>query len=370
MQEVAKRRLPKYRIIETDLLSMIRGGQVTVGQQVPTEISISKKYQVSRPTARKALGNLETKGYLRRIPGRGSFVENWKQNSNNHSNLLRKNIAMLTVDTSPEHDEENWDIRLLRAASYEAEELGYHITLCGVSSEQIIKGNLPLAIREKTACGAIVDGHKNDMVIRQLIASEVPLLLVGSHRNAFGLPEVYQDIEDALYKITSALLGLNRGPVWMIDTLTEQSYHPAQMCYKGYQRAIFDQPDPRQLLHLNQCTASQCKRIIEQVAQMDARQHCMIILNLAHFRSILDNIKRAGLDMSDFTFVNIGRFHKGWHDKGEFMFCEFEPSMIAREAVRQIAAYAEGGIPLKTRHLKLKIEKLGDVSKPFKFSWI
>lgn len=64
-----------YGKIYGDLLAAIQNGQYPNGGQLPSEKELTKRYGVSRITSQKALGMLVEQGYVRRIPGRGTFVE-------------------------------------------------------------------------------------------------------------------------------------------------------------------------------------------------------------------------------------------------------------------------------------------------------
>lgn len=55
---------PLYRQIATDLRAAIRDGQLAGGQQVPTEMELSRRYGVSRNTARMALNALANEGLV------------------------------------------------------------------------------------------------------------------------------------------------------------------------------------------------------------------------------------------------------------------------------------------------------------------
>lgn len=372
MLQGEKARIPKYKIIETELLSQIKSGKVTVGQKVPTEHALSEKFEVSRLTARKALSNLENLGYLERMPGKGTYVKDWLEGVRHSSMKLKNNIAMVTIDETPlSANPESWDMHLLRAATYEAEKLGFHVTLCGATTEQIAQGELPLALREKTACAAMLDGWVNDTVVRGMIGSGVPFLLAGNHENSFNVPEVSQDMEDAGYKITREMLALNRGPVWLIDVEYAQSYQPGIMFKKGYSRAVLDNADPDRLVHLYECRPDDCRQIIQYIAKSAQKQHCFIFLHTGHFNSFMRLAEAAHLDIDNFIFANVGRYREGWHDKykDRLMLCEIEPSMVAREAVRQIVASCHDSQQLATKRFKLDVERNPDPAKPFTFSW-
>lgn len=67
---------PLYKIIYGDLQQLIESGKLAPESQVPTEMELSEKYQVSRITSKRALTELENEGYIYREQGRGSFVKN------------------------------------------------------------------------------------------------------------------------------------------------------------------------------------------------------------------------------------------------------------------------------------------------------
>jgi GntR family transcriptional regulator len=65
---------PLYSQIETMLLEQIRAGKYPPSTQVPSEIELSEKYEISRMTARKALDHLVSQGLLYRRKGKGTYV--------------------------------------------------------------------------------------------------------------------------------------------------------------------------------------------------------------------------------------------------------------------------------------------------------
>lgn len=66
--------IPLYRRIEEDVLTQISEGLLVPGQAIPTERELCKCYGVSRITVRRAIGELETRGYVQRYQGKGTFV--------------------------------------------------------------------------------------------------------------------------------------------------------------------------------------------------------------------------------------------------------------------------------------------------------
>lgn len=66
--------VPLYQQIKEDLLSQIQSGQFSEGKPMPSEKELQKEYGVSSITIRRALGDLETSGYITRQPGRGTYA--------------------------------------------------------------------------------------------------------------------------------------------------------------------------------------------------------------------------------------------------------------------------------------------------------
>lgn len=55
-------------------LDEIHSGTWQLGQQIPTEEELCRKYDVSKITVRQAITNLVSDGYLMKVQGRGTFV--------------------------------------------------------------------------------------------------------------------------------------------------------------------------------------------------------------------------------------------------------------------------------------------------------
>ena len=70
----AVKKEPQYIKIYNDLLGEILDGHLKEGDQLSTEMELSKKYGVSRITSKKALDMLVQDGKIIRIAGKGSFV--------------------------------------------------------------------------------------------------------------------------------------------------------------------------------------------------------------------------------------------------------------------------------------------------------
>ncbi len=65
---------PKYQIVHDEILGRLHSGQYAIGMRLPTEGELSRSFDVSRVTVRKALEMLVRAGFLASRQGSGYFV--------------------------------------------------------------------------------------------------------------------------------------------------------------------------------------------------------------------------------------------------------------------------------------------------------
>jgi GntR family transcriptional regulator len=63
-----------YERIADDLRQLIRAGELSPGEQLPSETRLVEEYGKSLPTLRQALGLLQAEGLIEKVHGRGNFV--------------------------------------------------------------------------------------------------------------------------------------------------------------------------------------------------------------------------------------------------------------------------------------------------------
>lgn len=71
-----KKTEPKYVAISKDIIRRIESGDLVPGDKVPSENELIEKYKISNTTARKSLHEIELRGWVTRIKGKGTFVLN------------------------------------------------------------------------------------------------------------------------------------------------------------------------------------------------------------------------------------------------------------------------------------------------------
>src|ERR1700722_224907 len=65
---------PKHRFISKELMSEITAGRYGPSGRLPSETQLCKRFSVSRPTAARALRDLQDKGLIERRAGSGTYV--------------------------------------------------------------------------------------------------------------------------------------------------------------------------------------------------------------------------------------------------------------------------------------------------------
>ena len=65
---------PRYRRIAADLIAAIEAGEYPPGSQLPGESQLAEQFQASRNTIRSALGELDGRGLIEVVHGKGRIV--------------------------------------------------------------------------------------------------------------------------------------------------------------------------------------------------------------------------------------------------------------------------------------------------------
>ncbi|RZJ24512.1 MAG: GntR family transcriptional regulator, partial [Flavobacterium sp.] len=66
----------KFIAISDSIIEKIKTGELQPGDQIPSENELIKFFSISNTTARKALLEIESKGWAKRIKGKGTYVLN------------------------------------------------------------------------------------------------------------------------------------------------------------------------------------------------------------------------------------------------------------------------------------------------------
>ena len=78
-EEKQLRMKSKFLELSDRIIEKIKAGELLPGDKIPSENELIKRHKISNTTARKVLLEIESKGWARRIKGKGTFVLNRTQ---------------------------------------------------------------------------------------------------------------------------------------------------------------------------------------------------------------------------------------------------------------------------------------------------
>jgi GntR family transcriptional regulator of arabinose operon len=117
-----------HDLLYQNLRRLIHTGRWPTNSLVPSETAMAKHLKISRSTVRLALQRAELEGFIRRVPGKGTFVA-FSRESNG---CQTGSIAFIT----PYQPLSEWGHGALIGAEREARARGYRIIYCGRNEDQ------------------------------------------------------------------------------------------------------------------------------------------------------------------------------------------------------------------------------------------
>lgn len=212
---IMKKNIPLYKQIEQNFIQQIEHGQIKKGDRIPSETEIVAQFHVSQITAKSALNNLAEKGYVRRIRGKGTFVD--------FENVERKERVIGLIFTTMKTD---IDCKLLSylEAFARKEKLRFYFGLSRESIDEEI--NLIHYFIECGVEGLIIfpteSENYNEDILR-LHLEKFPLILIDRYFNKLGITSVTSDNFSAGYKLANLVIQKNFKKFAFITTIEENS---------------------------------------------------------------------------------------------------------------------------------------------------
>ncbi len=204
---MAGKALPKYKMIERELIRTILAGSMKAGAQFPAEYDLAQKYRVNRLTVRKAEKLLIDKGVLVSVQGRGTFLsehferdmlmtDEWNMDEN-------KTIIVLFPEVT------SFFYEIIKEIERIAAQNGY--TICVMFNNNIERENETVAaILNKQVDGVIASPLRsnNQMSIinyKRLLDARIPLVMVGKTPASVSANCVMCDDISAIYQAVEFL---------------------------------------------------------------------------------------------------------------------------------------------------------------------
>ncbi|MFH0797429.1 MAG: GntR family transcriptional regulator [Candidatus Omnitrophota bacterium] len=102
----------KYETVFKDIYEKIRNGTVKEGDTLEPENILAKKYNVSRITFRRALGELSKLGLIYAVPGKGTFIGNRTEGEKKEERPV--NILVITEYATENDPQKSWIFQINR----------------------------------------------------------------------------------------------------------------------------------------------------------------------------------------------------------------------------------------------------------------
>lgn len=224
---------PKYQIIVEDIKSKILSGDYNVGEQIPTELAMQKKYNVSRHTVRKAVMELSTEGYLRSEKGSGTYVTN-QFRSPIISN--KKTIGVITTYIS-----DYIFPSIIRGIESRLNEDNYSLLLASTNNDVEQEKKALEMMLSYGVDGLIVEPTKSNLYNPNIAyylsfkEQDVPFIMINAYYEELDVPFLCLDDVQSSYLATKELISKGHTQIGLISK-TDDLQGKYRM--KGYIKAL------------------------------------------------------------------------------------------------------------------------------------
>ena len=216
-------------MIINSLTEKIDKGEFSPGEKLPSESQLTAEFSTSRITVTRALKELELKGVIYRVKGKGSFVS--------ETVAIRSKIISLIIPHKA--DFFSGGQQYIRNVYKYCKKAGY---LCSVHySEQSSTREREILeeLINHNVAGAIlypINGRNIDTVSRVLL-SGCPIILLDRKLEEIDIPVVESDNLNGAYNMVQYMIKMGHKEIAFIGELDSYS---ARERYKGYCRALFE----------------------------------------------------------------------------------------------------------------------------------
>ncbi|ACL70255.1 GntR family transcriptional regulator [Halothermothrix orenii] len=220
---------PLYKQIEDIIINKIKDGILKPGKALPSERELGKELEVSRLTVRKAIQELEQKGILYKIQGKGTFVNDRKK-AGEHGNK----IGVIS------HLYKGVFMEILEGIEEGLESESYEYLLRNSQNDYKKEENIIQAMKEEGVSGFIispVEDQKDSNVIFNLKAEGYPIVLIDRKLNYCETDCVLSDNIDGGFKATEYLIKLGHSRIAFL-TYEFRKTSSVRDRIKGYRYAL------------------------------------------------------------------------------------------------------------------------------------
>lgn len=201
--------MTKYEFIKQDLLRRISEGEFSETGRIPSENELSKEYGVSTTTARRTLNELEHAGYIKRIRGKGSFLrENIEESEDNKAiPLIKKGIVSLIIASY--EDTDSSFMMIINGAQQVLSSNGYSMTIECSNRSVKEEADIIRRCRLNKVSGILIFSNDPEKNLSEFIALEeagIPFVMIDRQFEDYPCTVVSSYNYDGMYQVTKYLL--------------------------------------------------------------------------------------------------------------------------------------------------------------------
>jgi GntR family transcriptional regulator of arabinose operon len=222
---------PKYQKLKEYLKKTIIDSELKSGDRIPSENVLSAKFNISRHTVRKALGELVNEGWLITTQGKGTFIRDTE--INNHKE--RRIIAVMTTYLS-----DYIFPSIIRGIDQVLAENGYNIVLFCTNNRFDTESICLQNLLSQNINGLIVETTKSALpnpnldIYHEFQKRNIPVLFMHGSYKGFKAASVFEDDVEAGYIAAKHLIELNHTKIGCIFKIDDIQGHAR---YEGFIKA-------------------------------------------------------------------------------------------------------------------------------------
>ncbi|MCC6124623.1 MAG: GntR family transcriptional regulator [Pirellulales bacterium] len=171
---------PKHERLREHLIDAMIAGRLKPGQALPSEHRLVERLGVARTTVRQAMASLENEGLIRRVQGKGTFVENDVRRKLQHGLEI---FALVVPETRS-----GFYPALLHGFEAASGEIHYQTLVCNTNNDVARQSDIVLQLIDKHVAGVVMVPASFPIPsyqIRQLHERGIPVVFC--HRPVEGI---------------------------------------------------------------------------------------------------------------------------------------------------------------------------------------
>jgi GntR family transcriptional regulator of arabinose operon len=223
---------PKYQMLKEYISDLIVNNILGTGEKIPSENELADRFEISRHTVRQAIGEMTNEGWLYRVQGKGTYV-------NQNPDAAKQKPGTIAVMTTYLSDYIFPSI--IRGIDSVLSENGYNIVL-GCTNNQHGKENQILEnFLSQNIAGLIVEPTKsalpnpNTDLYKKIHENNIPILFMHGYYRELDYSYIIENDEMAGYIAAKHLIDLGHKKIGGIFKIDDIQGH---LRFAGYQRAL------------------------------------------------------------------------------------------------------------------------------------